>query len=728
MKTKRSLEDFFASSEESSLVSLVEIVKASKGPLAKIFRFNDIEAEDLTGRLMARVGDFSYQDKKGVLKSFMSKARFCEAVFPENSKHICLLGAILSTPETVAYRVLESIGVDCDKLLLSVAREFEFEKQIFDYPFPRGVAMGKDGQASKKKVSLAADYGIDLTERYKKDKPQPFIGRERHLSALVRMLGRMRKNSALVLGRSGVGKTALIDELAYRMASGSVNGPLADMLIFRLDLEKVDDLPKKFCDMHDFLLKIIGLFDDQSKVVFVMDWQEITLPGQNSDIFTTFDVISCLKQLFRESRVRFILVGHPDSYDDFLMDCPEVSSLVGILRVDEASEVEAMKILLSRKTSYEVHHGVSFSEVAVKKVLANSMNILDGTCLPGRALELLDDVGSNFSAAGAREIGAEEIETFFDKEKSEPVIAVGRESYDKRLPDLSKKMKMMVIGQDAACDLASDAVMAINDPNRPIASLFFAGPSGVGKTLLAESLAKALFDEEDCFLRLDMSEYFDKHEIARLIGAPPGYVGYDDEGKLTAHIKKNPRSVILFDEIEKAHHSIYDVLLQVFDYGFLTNGKGDKLCFRNSILIMTSNIDLHKGGSLGFGPNKTEEGERMAFGQAMQNNSFRREFVGRLDQFVEFAQLSHADFLKIIDLEIAKIAESAKKRGLAALEFDQAAKDFIVKHSATKEYGARNLNGSLRRLVRVPLGKMLVYGGNKEKVCVSLSDSGLVFV
>ncbi len=453
------------------------------------------------------------------------------------------------------------------------------------------------------------------------------------------------------------------------------------------------------------------------------------MSGANSDIFTTFDFLNSISPVFRESRARFILVGHFDSYEEFTMDFPQVSGLTGVLKIEEASENETVDMMMARKSSYEDHHGVKFSESAIRKIMTHNKDDYGGVYLPGRALDILDDLGSDFSKSGVVEIGEAEVESFFkeDKVATSAVVSV-KEGYESKLSNLAKELKSSVIGQDLACELTTDAIMAINDPDKPIASLFYAGPSGVGKTLLARKLAEILFGDSESFARFDMSEYYDKHEIARLIGSPPGYVGYDDGSKLATQLKKRPNSVILLDEIEKAHHSIFDILLQIMDYGSLTNGRGDRMCFRKSIIVMTSNIDLRKGRSIGFSKEKSDKEKRMAFGQAMQDHSFRKEFIGRVDQFVEFSQLSSGDFLKIVDLEIAKIAECAKKRGLGNLVFGQEAKELIVARSETSEYGARNLNNTLLKLVRVPLGKMLICGGPKEKIEVSASDNGLVFI
>ncbi len=729
MKTERDLEDFFASCEESSLVSLVEIVKVAKGPLGKLFKFNGIDYDDLLNRLMIRVGNFSYQDDNGVFAEIKKRAKCCDLIFPNNEKHVCLLGSILSISESVACRVLESINVDCQKLLSDVARDFNFEVEIFTYHNPKGDEMKKVVAVETKKVAIISDYGVDLTERYKNEEPKPFIGREKQITRLARMLGRMKKNSVLLLGGSGVGKTALIEEFAYRISSGSVSGALSGMTVFLLKLDGVGDLPKRFSDMYGFLTRIMELFDDLNKVIFVMDWEEITLPGASSDLFTTFDVVNVLSQTFRESKVRFILIGHPDFYEDFVVSCPQVTGLIGVLRLEEATEAETKQVLMIKKPSYESHHGIKFTNEAVVAILKHVMKgEFEGTCLPGRALELLDDVGSDFSASKRRKIGTKEVEAFLKDDDAEPIIAVRERGYEKKLPELEKKLKSLVIGQDYACEVTADAIMALNDPERPVASLFFTGPSGVGKTLLAQILAKTLFDDLECFLRIDMSEYYDKHEVARLIGSPPGYVGYGEDSKMTKQMKNKPKSVILLDEIEKAHHSIYDILLQILDYGYLTNGKGERLSFREAIIIMTSNIDLRKSRPVGFTKENNSDVGQSGLGKALQDNSFRKEFIGRIDQLVEFSSLSHDHFLKIIDLEIAKISETAKRRGLASLTFMPEAKEFIVGCSDTREYGARNLNHVLRRLVRVPLGKMLVHGGPKEMVTVSVDNSGLVFV
>ncbi len=268
MKAQRQLDDFFASCEESSLALLVDIVSKAKGSLRKIFNFKGVSHDDLVGRLMIRVNDFSYQDDDIVFSRLVAKAKFCEATFKESDKHMCLLGAILSTPESVACHVLESIDVDCEKMLTDIANEFEFEKDIFYFNSKEEFSMSDTTRAKKKKVSIAADYGVDLTERYKTEAPKAFVSREKYISQLTRMLGRMNKNSVLVLGGSGVGKTALINELAYRIATGKIGGSLAEMSIFELKFEESDDLPKKYSEMSDFVSRIMGLFDDLSKVVF----------------------------------------------------------------------------------------------------------------------------------------------------------------------------------------------------------------------------------------------------------------------------------------------------------------------------------------------------------------------------------------------------------------------------------------------------------------------------
>lgn len=724
MDKNQAWEEFSCEREESSLICLIEIVKKAKGGLRKFFRFYGVDHEDLTSRLMSRVNDFSYQDEVA-LKKIFSKAKFCQTVFDDEDQDVCFLAAILSTSESVACRVLESLNTDCEKMLAVLAKDYNFEKDIFNYStILKGGRMSKQSR-QEKKTSILADYGVDLTERYKKDKPEIFYGRNAQMSQMIRMLGKMKRNSVLILGNPGSGKTALVNEFAYRLANGQITGVLSGLSIFQLRLERVDHLPKTFYGMRDFFQKVVDLFPDSSKVIFFLDWEEVELNGNDS--FATINVLNVLKQVFQESKVRFILIAYPDDYDSFVMDCQEAVGLVGILHLEEPSEQEAIEILNGTKSRYEQHHKVVFCEEAVKRVLERSKKIFDGTHLPGKALELMDDIGSHFSAKGVVEIKEEEVAIFCEKESQGSIVEVRSTSYDQRLADLPKNLKSMVIGQDQACQDTAEAVMALCDPEKPIASLFYAGPSGVGKTLLAQSLAKCLFDSSDNFVRLDMSEYQEGHEVAKLTGSPPGYVGYKDNNQLTDKVKKKQKMVILFDEIEKAHPSIYNIFLQILDHGILTDGEGEACSFKQTILIMTSNIDLKKGKKIGFGAEKPEAEKQMDFGKALQDNNFRREFVGRLDQIIGFNPLTKADFLRIIDLEISKISEAGKKRGLSELSFDLAAKEFLVAKSETSEYGARNLNKVLRRLVRVPLGRMLVENKTLPKVQVSATESGLVF-
>jgi ATP-dependent Clp protease ATP-binding subunit ClpC len=714
--------DYRDVSEDSSLVLLLGIIKNGERDLRDFVVEEGVDIEALNSRLMSEVDKFDYQDGACV-RAIFQRARSKKAVFNREENDICLLAATLSYGKSLAHRTLRSLGVDCRGLYLKLAERYDFDAGTFKM---KGVA---DHLADKSGGELfdvgTGNCAIDLTRYYARNPGKAFKGRDAYLEKIIRILGKMRNNSVLLLGAPGTGKTALINEFAVRLAKGEVSGSLDGVSVVRIDLESMDPVPADFSKIKEFLVKTIAAHGGKDKAIFFLDWQSVEL--EDGDVFCTFNVLHLLRQPLRESGVRLILVGHKDTYEDFLFDCPEVVGLAEVVNLEESSHKESLEILRSAKSGYELHHGLTFSDESLRTIVAKSEIVVNsGVKLPGRALELLDKVGSHFSSKGAKQVGNSEVNSFCSRE-DDSSAAGAKPVSDRRLTHLSSILKKEVIGQDGPCQIVADAVVSLSDPESPVASLFFVGPSGVGKTLLAKRLAKALFGEEDAFFRFDMSEYFDRHEVSRLIGSPPGYLGHESGGQLTEKLRKRPKAVVLFDEVEKADPSIYNIFLQILSDGVLTDGKGNPCSFTQAVVIMTSNIDIRKGGPLGFSTQRVGNQVEMDLRNALQRNSFRRELVGRIDEIVEFNQLSRDDFLKIVDLELEKIRLEAFKRGVKEMLVADEAKRFLVDKSETAEYGARNLNRTLRHHLRIPLGRLISSKKKPYKVKIDLSGSVLAF-
>jgi ATP-dependent Clp protease ATP-binding subunit ClpA len=563
------------------------------------------------------------------------------------------------------------------------------------------------------KDPLAA-YAVDLNARAKEGRIDPLIGREDEVERAVQILCRRRKNNPLLVGDAGVGKTAIAEGLAWKITKGDIPGPLKDAQIFALDLGALL-AGTKF--RGDFEQRMKGVIESIKKrknaILFIDEIHTVIGAGQVSG--GTMDAGNLLKPALSNGELRCIGSTTFKEFRQYFEGDAALSRRFQKIDVEEPSIESTIKILKGLRPTYEEHHNVKYSDDAIKAAVELSAKYLRDKKLPDKAIDVIDEVGASFALKGhtkshdkPKKVTVEEVQAVVAKMARVPTEKVSSAA-KQELKDLSAKLKHLVFGQneaiDAVCEMIKMNRSGLGNSDRPIGSFLFAGPTGVGKTEVAKQLALTLGID---FIRFDMSEYMERHAVSRLIGAPPGYVGFEQGGLLTEAVNKSPHAVLLLDEIEKAHPDMQNILLQVFDHGTLTDNNGRKTDFRNTIVIMTTNAgarDLLQG-NIGFARPSlgVMEGEIQAL-----KDHFSPEFRNRLDGIITFKPLAKEIVLKVVDKFIDEIVFK-----LAAKKVDLSVSDKLKNWLADKgyhpSYGARPLGRTIQDHLKKPLADDLLFG------------------
>ncbi len=550
-----------------------------------------------------------------------------------------------------------------------------------------------------------AMYTRDLTAAAENNELEPLIGRERILERMEQVLCRRLKNNPVLIGEPGVGKTAIAEGLALRIASGNVPAALKGYRIFSLDMGSLIAGTKFRGDFEERLKRVVEELKGIRNAILFID--EIhTIVGAGATSGGTMDASNLLKPALASSEIRCMGSTTFDEYKKSFSKDRALSRRFQEINVPETTEEETLKILKGLKTRYEEYHNVTYTEEALESILELSTRYLGDRHQPDKAIDVMDEAGAyvqlhTFKTPGDRtetvEIDRRIIEKVVSSMAGIPEKTVSADETD-RLKKLGDELKRFVFGQDHAVDQVAAAVKrsraGIGDRNKPVASFLFAGPTGVGKTELANRLAEVLGIK---LIRFDMSEYQEKHTVSRLVGSPPGYVGFEDGGLLTDAIRKEPRCVLLLDEIEKAHSDIYNVLLQIMDYATLTDNSGRKADFRNVILIMTSNAGAREigRGMIGFG-------DRIVSSDAVDSaveRIFTPEFRNRLDKVVVFENLDSGIITSIVRKEIASFAEELKDKNIEFTVTEEGI-SYLADKGYSHEFGARNIKRLIQREIK----------------------------
>ncbi|MCB2182534.1 MAG: ATP-dependent Clp protease ATP-binding subunit ClpA [Desulfobulbaceae bacterium] len=623
-----------------------------------------------------------------------------------------VITAIFSEPESFAVYFLEKEG-------LSRLEIVEYISHKLPSTAPALPQEGQQQKDDKKKPGTALEkFTINFSERAAEGLIDPLIGRTRELTRVMQILCRRKKNNPLLVGEPGVGKTAIAEGLALRVHDGDVPDLLKDSAIHQLDMGALLSGTKYRGDFEERLKSIISEVEKQPNIILLID--EIhTIVGAGATSGGSMDASNLLKPALQSGTLRCIGSTTYEEYKNYVEKDRALSRRFQKIDIEEPSVDETYSILKGLKSRYEEHHGVKFSSPAIKTAAELADRYLTDRFLPDKAIDVIDEVGASLRLAGKskkrKSVTVRDIETVIARMARVPAKNISGSDIE-QLKSLSATMKKYIFGQDHALDALVTAVKrsraGLKDPERPTGSFLFAGPTGVGKTEVAKQLASALSVH---FERFDMSEYMEKHAVARLIGAPPGYVGFDQGGLLTDAIKKHPYSVLLLDEIEKAHPDIFSILLQVMDHSTLTDNAGRKADFRNVILIMTTNAGAREmsGQPIGFTTSKKGRDQKAI------KNLFSPEFRNRLDAIITFNSLEMSVMKLIVDKLIAELQDRVQDKKVT-IKLTDKARTWLANEGHDPDYGAR----PLKRLVMSRIGDAIT----EEILFGRLSKGGTVSV
>jgi len=701
-------------------------------------------------------------------------------------EHILL--ALIREAEGVAYTILANLGADFDKLRNDILSNWCSE----DIP---------KANLSKEKKHHATEtldhFGKDLTEMAKEGKLDPVIGRDNETQRLLEILCRRMKNNPCLIGEAGVGKTAIAEGLAQRIANGSIPEILKGKRVITLDISSMVAGSKYRGEFEERLKKVMLEIVESGNIIIFIDEIHTIIGAGGAE--GAIDASNILKPALARGEIQCIGATTIDEYRRYIEKDSALERRFQPITVGEPSKEEAVNILKGLRDKYEAHHRVKITDSAIEAAVTLSDRYISDRYLPDKAIDLIDEAGAkvriqNLTAPpNLKDLEDEIVKIFNEKadaisvqdyEKAAKLRDTEKQLKDKldnsknnwktqnqgdelivseleianvvskwtnipiekltqkeseRLLKLEESLHRRVIGQYEAVKSISKAVrrarVGLKDPNRPIGSFIFLGPTGVGKTELSKALAEAMFGNENSMIRIDMSEYMDKHTVSRLVGSPPGYVGFEDGGQLTEKVRRNPYCVILFDEIEKAHPDVTNILLQILEDGRLTDGKGKTVDFKNTVIIMTSNVGastLKKQKSLGFDIKENvvnSEYEKMKENIMDElKRSFKPEFLNRLDDIIVFHSLEKEDLYKIVELMLEVVKKRLKDLQII-ISFDEETKKHLALSGLNTNYGARPLRREITRAVEDVLSEEILKGNiNKgDNVSVFIENGELIF-
>ena len=701
-----------------------------------------------------------------------------------------MLLSLLHETDCVATRILLTLNISLQKLyqdILSVlgVDPKEYQEELLQ-------------ESGKKKEGVAQQYGTDLTAQAKEGKLDPVIGREEEIGRLMQVLSRRTKNNPCLVGEPGVGKTAVIEGLAAKIASGIVPEGMKDKRILTMDLAGMIAGSKYRGEFEERMKKLIHEVKAAGNIILFLDEVHTIIGAGGAE--GAIDASNILKPSLARGEIQLIGATTIVEYRKYIEKDAALERRFQPITVEEPTQDHCLNILKGLRARYEAHHHVQIEEEALEAAVKLSSRYINDRFLPDKAIDVLDEACSKVSLRGFRvpdgifaleesvtelskEIEEEicqgnmteasllrkerdeaakkleQIKKRFHKRNEDRTVAVTEEdiagvvsqwtkipvqklaeSESARLNKLEQTLHKRVVGQEEAVSAVAKAIkrgrVGLKDPKRPIGSFLFLGPTGVGKTELSKALAEALFGNEDAMIRVDMSEYMEKHSVAKMIGSPPGYVGHDDGGQLSEQVRRHPYSVILFDEIEKAHPDVFNILLQVLDDGHITDSQGRKVDFRNTVIIMTSNagaqaiIDPKK---LGFNAKEDAAGDYKRMKSNVMNEIkliFRPEFLNRIDEILVFHPLDKEQMRKIVSMMCRELARRAKDQLGIKLDIRDSVKSHIVETGTDKKYGARPLRRAVQNQLEDKLAEALLSGEitRDSEVAVGMSKKEIKFI
>ncbi len=607
-----------------------------------------------------------------------------------------------------------------------------------DVPRIRIRAVASEEKNDEPQISPLEEFGYDITKAAREGKLDPLVGREDEIQRVIQILGRRRKNNPMLVGDPGVGKSAIVEGIAIKIVTGDIPPVLADKRLISLDLGSIVAGTKYRGDFEKRLKSIINeVASSPDVILFIDEFHTIVGAGGASG---SLDAANMLKPALARGDIQCIGATTMDEFRKIVEKDGALDRRFQKIVVEHTDIQHSISILDRLKTNYEKHHNVIYTEEAIVACVRMSDRYITDRCLPDKAIDAMDEAGSMVRLKNPKRTGrvtAEDVASVISKMSGVPSgrIAEGEGS---KLLRMKAKLQSRIIGQDEAIDKVVRAIQrnraGIKDPGKPIGTFLFFGSTGVGKTQLAKSLAEILFDSEENMVRIDMSEYMEKFNVSRLIGAPPGYVGFEEGGQLSERVRRKPYCVVLLDEIEKAHPDVFNVLLQVMDEGRLTDSNGRTVSFRNTIVIMTSNVGTREldeyGSGVGFNTaGRNVEGNRKAILEKAVKKAFPPEFINRVDEQVFFNSLTKENIEKIIDIELKGLKSRVKEAGYELI-VTSAAKKLVAEAGYDSSYGARPLKRAIQKYIEDPVSEHIIMsrmisgknGEAHEKIRVSLSD------
>ncbi|MDD5600619.1 MAG: ATP-dependent Clp protease ATP-binding subunit [Actinomycetota bacterium] len=706
------------------------------------------------------------------------------------TEHI-LLG-LLREGEGVAARVLNSLGITLD-----IVKE-KIKEILSEQPYYSESGSGKTviEKSQKKQLKMLTQYGKDLTLLAEEDKLDPLIGRKKEIDRIIQILSRRTKNNPVLIGESGVGKTAIVEGLAQLISSKKAPSNIVGKRIFTLDLGSLVAGSRYRGDFEERLKKVLAEIKEDGDIILFID-EVHTLVGAGA-AEGAIDAASILKPVLARGEIQAIGATTINEYRKYIEKDKALERRFQPVFINEPTVYETIEILKGLRGKYESFHDLTITDEAIVAAAKLSYRYINDRFLPDKAIDLIDEASSRVriraltappdlkeAEANIEKIVHEKKKAIesqdFEKaaqlrDKEKQLLKEKREIEDDlirtkktskelvgeneiadvlanwtgipvhkltsgesaKLLRMEEELHKRVVGQDEAIKTVSMAIRrsrsGLKDPKRPIGSFMFLGPSGVGKTELAKTIAEFLFDKEEALIHIDMSEYMEKHSVSKLVGSPPGYVGYDEGGQLTEMVRRKPYSVILLDEIEKAHPDVFNILLQIFEEGHLTDSQGKRVDFKNTVIIMTSNLgarEIQKNTPMGF---KTINKENLSYDEIKEKvmselkKAFRPEFLNRVDEVIVFHKLQKQHIYSIMDLMIAKVQQQLELQGIL-IELKKSAKDLLLEKGYDSSMGARPMRRTIQNLIENPLSEKLISGEIRsgQKVEISAKDKKMYF-
>ncbi len=754
----------------------------------------EVEKQVGTGPDQKMIGNIPYTPRvKKVLALAAKEAKALNHTYV-GTEHI-LLG-LLREGDGVAARVLKNLDVDIEQTRQEILKELDpnFNAQE-ESAVPEQAEKPQAEKKGEVKTPALKAFGRDLTEIARKGDMDPVIGRVDEIERVIQILCRRTKNNPVLLGEAGVGKTAIVEGLAQEIAKGNVPELLREKRVITLDLALMVAGTKYRGQFEERIKAVMDEIRRAKNIILFID-ELHTIVGAGS-AEGTMDASNIIKPALSRGEMQCIGATTLNEYRKYIEKDAALERRFQSVKVEAPSIEDAIAILKGLRIKYEEHHKAEITDAAVESAVKMSDRYITDRFLPDKAIDLMDEAGSRARiGAMTRPPELKDIEAEIEqikiqkekaikeqdfegaaamrdkekhaKEKQDSVLSAWKSSREEkrvkvdeedilhvvakwtgiplkrmeqgeaqRLLNMEKEMEQVVIGQkeavNAICKALRRSRADLKDPKRPIGTFALLGPTGVGKTLLAKSLAESMFGDSKALIQLDMSEYMERHNASRMIGSPPGYVGYEEGGQLTEQVRRKPYSVVLFDEIEKAHPDVMNMLLQILEEGKLTDNIGRVVNFRNTVILMTSNVGadtIKKQSSMGFSP-ISDEGSYEKMREKIMDEAkrqFRPEFLNRLDDIIVFRSLTKPDLIEILDLEIKKVEQRLKAKSIK-LNLDEKSKDLLVEKGYDPTYGARPMRRSVERFLEDPLAEEILKGNlhDGEPVNVTVEDNKLVF-